>query len=140
MPTALAIAAKIASYSLPAVIAAKAAVAQSEARPLVDGVVLEQRLFHALFAGDDQKEGMAAFIAKRAPSFRQGPGSRARLTPSARVSAWKVPTSTPSAVTATSSSSRMPPNGEPYNPGSTEQTWPTRSFIVLPGMRNGSGS
>jgi enoyl-CoA hydratase len=70
MATALAVAAKIASYSLPAVIAAKAAVTQSAARPLTEGVELEQRLFHALFAGDDQKEGMAAFIAKRAPSFR----------------------------------------------------------------------
>jgi enoyl-CoA hydratase len=70
MATALAVAAKIASYSLPAVIAAKAAVTQSAARPLAEGVVLEQRLFHALFAGDDQKEGMAAFIAKRSPSFR----------------------------------------------------------------------
>ena len=27
-----------------------------------------------------------------------------------------------------------------YKPGSTEQTWPTLNFIVLPGMRNGSGS
>ncbi len=70
MPTALAVAAKIASYSLPAVIAAKAAVTQSAARPLAEGVVLEQRLFHALFSGEDQKEGMAAFIAKRSPSFR----------------------------------------------------------------------
>ncbi|MEJ0011608.1 MAG: enoyl-CoA hydratase-related protein [Bauldia sp.] len=70
MATALAVAAKIASYSLPAVIAAKAAVTQSAARPLAEGVVLEQRLFHALFSGDDQKEGMAAFIAKRSPTFR----------------------------------------------------------------------
>jgi enoyl-CoA hydratase len=70
MPTALGIASKIAAFSLPAVIAAKAAVSQANGRPLAEGVVLEQRLFHALFAGDDQKEGMAAFIAKRPPNFR----------------------------------------------------------------------
>jgi enoyl-CoA hydratase len=70
MATALGIAAKIAAFSLPAVIAAKAAVAQSSGRPLSEGVALEQRLFHALFAGDDQKEGMAAFIDKRPPNFR----------------------------------------------------------------------
>jgi enoyl-CoA hydratase len=70
MPTALGIAAKIATFSLPAVIAAKAAVAQATARPLPEGIALEQRLFHALFAGDDQKEGMAAFLDKRSPNFR----------------------------------------------------------------------
>jgi enoyl-CoA hydratase len=70
MATAFAVAEKIASYSLPAVIAAKAAVARSAALPLAEGVAMEQRLFHALFAGDDQKEGLAAVIAKRAPAFR----------------------------------------------------------------------
>jgi enoyl-CoA hydratase len=70
MPTALGIAAKIAAFSLPAVIAAKAAVAQATSRPLSEGIALEQRLFHALFAGDDQKEGMAAFVEKRPANFR----------------------------------------------------------------------
>jgi enoyl-CoA hydratase len=37
---------------------------------LADGVAFERRLFHSLFATDDQKEGMQAFAAKRKPSFR----------------------------------------------------------------------
>ena len=36
---------------------------------LTEGVALERRLFHSLFAFDDQKEGMAAFIEKRKPDF-----------------------------------------------------------------------
>ena len=37
---------------------------------LAEGVRSERRLFHALFATEDQKEGMAAFIDKREPQFR----------------------------------------------------------------------
>ncbi|NCA00267.1 MAG: enoyl-CoA hydratase, partial [Betaproteobacteria bacterium] len=36
---------------------------------LTDGVMFERRLFHAMFATDDQKEGMDAFLNKRAPNF-----------------------------------------------------------------------
>ena len=61
---------KIASFSLPSVMKAKEAVALAAELPLAEGIRAEQRLFHALFATDDQKEGMAAFIAKRAPNFR----------------------------------------------------------------------
>jgi enoyl-CoA hydratase len=38
---------------------------------LADGVMFERRMFHSLFATDDQKEGMDAFVAKRKPVFRQ---------------------------------------------------------------------
>ena len=39
-------------------------------RQLAEGMRFERRVFHALFATADQKEGMAAFIAKRTPAFR----------------------------------------------------------------------
>ena len=38
--------------------------------PLAEGIRFERRLFHAMFATDDQKEGMAAFVDKRSPQFR----------------------------------------------------------------------
>jgi len=37
---------------------------------LAEGVLFERRLFHSQFALDDQKEGMAAFVEKRKPSFK----------------------------------------------------------------------
>ena len=70
MATALAVAEKIASLPLPAVMAAKESIAQAFEAPLADGIRFERRQFHALFATADQKEGMAAFISKRAPNFR----------------------------------------------------------------------
>jgi enoyl-CoA hydratase len=70
LATALAVAEKIASFSLPSVMQAKAAVAAAYAQPLAEGIKSEQRLFHALFATEDQKEGMAAFAEKRPPAFR----------------------------------------------------------------------
>jgi enoyl-CoA hydratase len=70
MEAAIAVAEKIASLPLPAVIAAKESIAQAFEASLADGIRFERRQFHALFATDDQKEGMAAFIAKRAPNFR----------------------------------------------------------------------
>jgi enoyl-CoA hydratase len=67
---ALDVATVIASFSLPSVMMAKEAVQRSFEAPLGEGLLFERRLFHALFATEDQKEGMAAFLAKRAPEFR----------------------------------------------------------------------
>jgi enoyl-CoA hydratase len=66
---ALEVATTIASYSLPAVLAAKEAVNRAFESSLADGMLFERRLFHALFATADQKEGMAAFLEKRPPRF-----------------------------------------------------------------------
>ena len=60
----------MASYSLPAVLACKAAVNRAFETSLQEGVLFERRTFHPLFATEDQKEGMAAFLAKRPPVFR----------------------------------------------------------------------
>lgn len=67
---ALRTAALIASKSLPAVYAAKEAVDQAFETPLADGIRFERRAFQSMFALHDQKEGMAAFLAKRDPDFR----------------------------------------------------------------------
>ena len=64
-----AIAADIASKSLPVVILAKEAVNRAFESSLSDGIHFERRIFHSVFALDDQKEGMAAFAEKRAPNF-----------------------------------------------------------------------
>jgi enoyl-CoA hydratase len=53
-----------------AMAAAKEAVRRAEESGLSDGIALERRLFHALFASEDQKEGMSAFAEKRPPAFR----------------------------------------------------------------------
>jgi len=66
---ALEMATTIAAYPLPAVMAAKEAINRAYESPLADGVMFERRLFHALFATADQKEGMAAFLEKRPPRF-----------------------------------------------------------------------
>ncbi len=66
----LRVAEKIAGYSLPSVMMAKESINRSFETPLADGVRFERRLFHAMFATDDQKEGMAAFVEKRSPQFR----------------------------------------------------------------------
>jgi enoyl-CoA hydratase len=66
---ALQMAATIASYSLPAVMMAKEAINRAYESQLADGAMFERRLFHALFATADQKEGMAAFLEKRPPRF-----------------------------------------------------------------------
>ncbi|MFN7710944.1 MAG: enoyl-CoA hydratase-related protein, partial [Curvibacter sp.] len=49
--------------------AAKESVNRAFEGSLNDGVMFERRLFHALFATADQKEGMAAFVEKRKPVF-----------------------------------------------------------------------
>jgi enoyl-CoA hydratase len=67
---ALAAAASIAEFSLPSVMMAKEAVNRAWEAPLAEGVLFERRLFHALFATEDQKEGMAAFVEKRKPKFK----------------------------------------------------------------------
>lgn len=66
---ALAAADKIAAYSLPAVMMAKEAVNRSFETTLGEGLRFEKRLFHSMFALDDQKEGMSAFVEKRKADF-----------------------------------------------------------------------
>jgi len=66
---ALSIAEQIGSFSKPVVALAKETVNAAEEVSLAEGLRLERRLFHSLFALDDQKEGMAAFVEKRAPNF-----------------------------------------------------------------------
>jgi len=70
MDEALGAALTICGFSLPSVMAAKEAINRAFESGLSDGVMFERRLFHALFATDDQKEGMAAFVEKRAPAFK----------------------------------------------------------------------
>jgi enoyl-CoA hydratase len=67
---AVAVAEKIASLSLPIAMMVKEAVNRAFETTLAEGVRFERRLFHSTFATADQKEGMAAFIAKRKPQFR----------------------------------------------------------------------
>jgi enoyl-CoA hydratase len=67
---AVAVAARIAAMSRPAVMIAKEAVNRAYETSLAEGVRFERRVFHSLFATEDQKEGMAAFIEKRKPDFR----------------------------------------------------------------------
>ena len=66
---ALKAAEKIASLSLPALMMAKEAVNRSYETTLTEGLRFERRVFHSLFAFDDQKEGMAAFAEKRKANF-----------------------------------------------------------------------
>jgi len=60
----------IAGLSLPAVLTAKEAVNRAFETTLAEGVRFERRAFYALFATQDQKEGMAAFVEKRKPAFK----------------------------------------------------------------------
>ena len=69
IPEALKIAERIANLSPTAVAMAKQAVNRAFETTLAEGVRFERRVFHATFATQDQKEGMAAFIEKRAPNF-----------------------------------------------------------------------
>lgn len=63
-------AAKIGGFSLPAVIMAKEAVNRAYETTLSEGLRFERRLFHSMFALEDQKEGMAAFTEKRQANFK----------------------------------------------------------------------
>ncbi|MEK9721231.1 MAG: enoyl-CoA hydratase, partial [Quisquiliibacterium sp.] len=67
---ALEAAATIAQFSLPAVMMAKESINRAYESTLTEGVLFERRLFHSLFATEDQKEGMSAFVDKRKPVFK----------------------------------------------------------------------
>ena len=67
---AMKVAEKIASLSLPAVMMAKESVNRAFETTLAEGLRFERRMFHALFATEDQSEGMAAFLEKRPAKFR----------------------------------------------------------------------
>ena len=70
MAETLKIAQKIAEMSLPAVMMIKEAVNRAYETTLSEGVRFERRVFHSLFATEDQKEGMKAFVEKRKPDFK----------------------------------------------------------------------
>ncbi len=70
MDETMAAAAKIAEKSMITVMAIKESVNRAEQLPLTEGILFERRVFHSLFATEDQKEGMAAFSEKREPQFR----------------------------------------------------------------------
>jgi enoyl-CoA hydratase len=70
MPEAIAVAERIGQLSRPVAMMVKEAVNRAFETTLAEGVRFERRLFHATFATEDQKEGMAAFIAKRKPAFK----------------------------------------------------------------------
>ena len=70
MEEALSAATKIAGQSLLAVMMNKELVEAALETTLATGVAMERRLFHSLFAFEDQKEGMAAFVEKRKPNFK----------------------------------------------------------------------
>ena len=71
MDEALEAAAVICAMSGPSIELAKECVSRAYETPLSDGVAFERRIFHAMFATEDQKEGMSAFLAKRKPEFKQ---------------------------------------------------------------------
>ena len=70
MEEAMKIADTIANMSLPSVLAGKEAVNRAFESGLSEGIIFERRIFHSLFATEDQKEGMAAFAEKRPPQFK----------------------------------------------------------------------
>jgi enoyl-CoA hydratase len=67
---AMGVARQLADFSAPSVMMAKEAINRAYEAPLGEGLLFERRLFHSLFATADQKEGMAAFVAKRKPQFQ----------------------------------------------------------------------
>ena len=66
----IAMANNIASKGRTSIRAIKEAITAAEELPLQEGLRLERRLFHSLFATHDQKEGMKAFLEKRPPNFK----------------------------------------------------------------------
>jgi enoyl-CoA hydratase len=71
MDTVLAAAQTINEFSGPSVMMAKECVNRAYEGPLAEGIQFERRMFHSLFATEDQKEGMDAFVNKRTPAFKQ---------------------------------------------------------------------
>src|SRR5436190_17191441 len=70
MEEALGVADRIAGYSAPVVMMLKESINRAYESTLSEGVLFERRLFHSQFAIADQKEGMAAFLEKRKPTFK----------------------------------------------------------------------
>jgi enoyl-CoA hydratase len=70
MEEAMKVADTIATMSLPSVLAAKEAVNRALESSLAEGLMFERRIFHSLFATEDQKEGMKAFVEKRKPAWK----------------------------------------------------------------------
>jgi enoyl-CoA hydratase len=60
----------VCEFSGPSVMMAKEAINRAYESPLAEGIQFERRLFHSLFATEDQKEGMDAFVNKRKAAFR----------------------------------------------------------------------
>ncbi|MFL6714788.1 MAG: enoyl-CoA hydratase-related protein [Burkholderiaceae bacterium] len=67
---AMALAAEIATYSLPALLAIKDSISRAYESSLAEGLAYERRQLHARFASADAHEGMSAFLEKRPPQFR----------------------------------------------------------------------
>jgi enoyl-CoA hydratase len=67
---AIGVAERIAELSVPIAMMVKESVNRAFETTLAEGVRFERRLFHSTFATEDQKEGMAAFVGKRKPAFR----------------------------------------------------------------------
>ncbi|MCC4246709.1 enoyl-CoA hydratase [Stappia indica] len=67
---AMRVAEKIADFSLPIAMMTKESVNRAYETTLAEGVRFERRVFHSMFATDDQTEGMNAFVEKRAPQFK----------------------------------------------------------------------
>ncbi|MFC3149115.1 enoyl-CoA hydratase [Piscinibacterium candidicorallinum] len=67
---ALAMATQISGMSLPIIMMIKESVNRAYEAPLSEGLLFERRVFHAAFATEDQKEGMAAFLEKRPAQFK----------------------------------------------------------------------
>ncbi|WP_299865159.1 enoyl-CoA hydratase [uncultured Hoeflea sp.] len=70
LTTAIKAAEKIAGFSLPVAMMVKESVNRADELTLAEGLRFERRLFHSLFATEDQKEGMGAFIEKRKAQFK----------------------------------------------------------------------
>jgi enoyl-CoA hydratase len=70
MPEALAVAEKIAGYSAPVVMMIKESINRAYETSLAEGTLFERRVFQSQFSLEDQKEGMAAFVEKRKPTFK----------------------------------------------------------------------